>query len=86
MARLSDPFWFQALGCVPGFDWHSSGVTATVYGGKDGHPFPVDRKAFRNSIICLQKAVDKAKIGDSSKLKAFRILAGFKKKVENEFD
>ena len=24
--RLSDPFWFQALGCVLGFDWHSSGA------------------------------------------------------------
>ena len=24
LRRLSDPFWFQALGCVPGFDWHSS--------------------------------------------------------------
>lgn len=30
--RLSDPFWFQALGCVLGFDWHSSGVTTTVCG------------------------------------------------------
>ncbi len=30
--RLSDPLWFQALGCVLGFDWHSSGVTTTVCG------------------------------------------------------
>ncbi|MCL5283277.1 MAG: DUF763 domain-containing protein, partial [Armatimonadetes bacterium] len=22
--RLSDPYWFQAFGCVLGFDWHSS--------------------------------------------------------------
>ena len=28
--RLSDPFWFQALGCVLGFDWHSSGITTVV--------------------------------------------------------
>jgi hypothetical protein len=32
LARLSDPHWFQALGCVLGFDWHSSGVTTTVCG------------------------------------------------------
>lgn len=32
MRRLSDPLWFQALGCVLGFDWHSSGVTTTVCG------------------------------------------------------
>ena len=24
LRRLSDPFWFQAFGCVLGFDWHSS--------------------------------------------------------------
>jgi len=30
--RLSDPFWFQALGNVLGFDWHSSGVTTVVTG------------------------------------------------------
>ncbi len=30
--RLSDPFWFQALGCVLGYDWHSSGVTTVLTG------------------------------------------------------
>ena len=30
--RLSDPFWFQALGCVLAYDWHSSGVTTVVTG------------------------------------------------------
>src|SRR5947209_8934423 len=32
LRRLADPFWFQAFGCVLGFDWHSSGVTTTVCG------------------------------------------------------
>lgn len=37
LKRLSDPFWFQAFGCVLGFDWHSSGVTTTVCGAvKEG--------------------------------------------------
>lgn len=30
LRRLSNPFWFQAFGCVIGHDWHSSGVTTTV--------------------------------------------------------
>jgi hypothetical protein len=30
--RLSDPFWFQSLGCVLGYDWHSSGVTTVLTG------------------------------------------------------
>ena len=37
LRRMSDPYWFQALGCVLGYDWHSSGVTTTVCGAlKDG--------------------------------------------------
>jgi hypothetical protein len=37
LRRVSDPFWFQALGCVLGFDWHSSGLTTTVTGAlKEG--------------------------------------------------
>ena len=32
LSRLSDPFWFQALGAVMGMDWHSSGITTAVMG------------------------------------------------------
>lgn len=35
--RLSDPYWFQSLGCILGFDWHSSGLTTTTCGAiKEG--------------------------------------------------
>ena len=30
LQRMSDPFWFQSLGCVLGMDWHSSGITTSV--------------------------------------------------------
>lgn len=37
LIRISDPYWFQSLGCALGFDWHSSGVTTTVCGAlKEG--------------------------------------------------
>jgi hypothetical protein len=37
LCRLADPFWFQAFGCLLGFDWHSSGITTTVCGAlKEG--------------------------------------------------
>jgi len=37
LRRLTDPFWFQAFGCVLGYDWHSSGVTTTLCGAlKEG--------------------------------------------------
>ncbi len=32
LARLSHPGWFQSLGCLMGFDWHSSGLTTTLTG------------------------------------------------------
>jgi hypothetical protein len=32
LSRLSDPFWFQAFGCVMGMDWHSSGITTSAMG------------------------------------------------------
>jgi hypothetical protein len=36
LSRLSDPFWFQAFGCVLGMDWHSSGITTSVMGALKG--------------------------------------------------
>ena len=32
LSRISDPYWFQALGAVMGMDWHSSGITTSVLG------------------------------------------------------
>lgn len=32
LRRISDPFWFQALSCVLGYDWHSSGCTTVTCG------------------------------------------------------
>ncbi|MBS7625306.1 DUF763 domain-containing protein, partial [Candidatus Bathyarchaeota archaeon] len=32
LQRISDPYWFQAFGCVLGYDWHSSGLTTVVTG------------------------------------------------------
>jgi uncharacterized protein len=44
LRRLSDPFWFQAFGCVLGFDWHSSGVTTTVCGAVKEAIREIDRE------------------------------------------
>ncbi|PTD94593.1 DUF763 domain-containing protein [archaeon SCG-AAA382B04] len=30
--RLADPVFFQSLGCLVGFDWHSSGLSTTLTG------------------------------------------------------
>ena len=85
LRRLSDPWWFQAFGCVLGFDWHSSGVTtvtcgalkeaAKAHGGKDGTPFPVDRDAYDRNIAVLTDAVRRARLGENDKFHALRRLS-----------
>src|ERR1039457_2043762 len=50
LRRMSDPLWFQALGCVLGMDWHSSGITTSVMGALKG---PVNERAKELGIyIC----------------------------------
>ncbi len=44
LSRISDPFWFQALGCVMGMDWHSSGITTSVMGALKHGINPIDRE------------------------------------------
>jgi hypothetical protein len=45
LLRLADPSWFQAFGCVLGFDWHSSGLTTTVCGALKEALRPLGRDA-----------------------------------------
>ena len=46
-----------------------------AHGGKDGYPYPVDRENYERSINILEKAVNKARIGEPEKIKIFRKLA-----------
>ena len=44
MRRLADPYWFQALGCVLGYDWHSSGLTTVTCGALKVALAPVSKE------------------------------------------
>lgn len=46
-----------------------------AHGGKDGHPFPVQRRQYDESIEFLKTCLDKARLGDRTKLDAFRRLS-----------
>ncbi len=50
-----------------------------AHGGKDGHPYPVDRENYDRSIDILKKAVNQAKIGRSDKTRAIQRLNAFYK-------
>jgi len=45
-----------------------------LHGGKDGTPYPVDKKTYDKSIEILKSAVEKAKIGDKDKIKDIKGL------------
>lgn len=88
--RLSDPFWFQAFGCVLGFDWHSSGVTTTVCGalkeaarrrGKDMGIVVCGGKGAtsRKTLDDIRRACDRTGDRDEPLIHASRLTA----KVDN---
>jgi hypothetical protein len=72
LARLSDPFWFQALGCVMGMDWHSSGITTTVMGALKRGLNP--RVAELGLVICGGRGRHSVRTPDE--LRAFSGRAG----------
>jgi hypothetical protein len=48
-----------------------------AHGGKDGHPYPVNRKVYDQTIEILRGAIDKARVGDREKMEAIRRLRLF---------
>ncbi len=47
-----------------------------AHGGKDGHPFPVDRETYDKTIEVLGEALRRARVGEQEKLAAIRRLQG----------
>lgn len=48
-----------------------------AHGGKDGYPYPVDRKTYDGSIAYLSDTLRRAKVGDKEKLDGLRRLEAF---------
>ncbi len=53
-----------------------------AHGGKDGHPYPVDRKVYDRTIEILGRAVERARVGDREKMEAIKRLKGFAQSIE----
>ncbi len=68
LENLSDPFWFQSLGCILGFDWHSSGVTTTTMGALK----EVFKKLDAGIYICGGKGKTSLKTPDEIKEIGYR--------------
>jgi hypothetical protein len=73
----------RALAMVADLVWGAPASTrdpakfSFAHGGKDGYPYPVDRRNYDTSIEVMKKAVEKSRVGDKEKLDALKRLAGF---------
>jgi hypothetical protein len=56
--------------------WKDPVKYSFAYGGKDGVPYPVDRKAMDESIQMLKQAIAEAKVGDKEKMRSLQRLRG----------
>ena len=57
--------------------WEDPVKYSFAYGGKDGVPFPVDRRAMDDSIVMLRDTVKAARVGDKEKLHSLERLRRF---------
>jgi uncharacterized protein len=77
------PKTLRALALVAELVYGSSASTrdparyAFAHGGKDGTPFPVDRRTYDRTVEILNGALNQAKVDRSERVKAFRRLASF---------
>jgi hypothetical protein len=56
-----------------------------AHGGKDGHPFPVPTKVYDESIEILNKALQRARLGNADKTRAFANLSKVAQQIETGF-
>jgi len=57
--------------------WEDPVRFSFTVGGKDGVPYPVNRKAMDESTEIIKKGVEEAKIGEKEKIQALRRLKDF---------
>jgi len=76
LRRVSDPYWFQALGCVLGYDWHSSGVTTVLTGVLKSAIDPEEHGLAvcgGKGKVSLQAPAEISQVGDKFNLSTDRI-------------
>jgi hypothetical protein len=62
--------------------WRDPAHYSFAHGGKDGHPFPVDRTTYETTISTLEKSLDRSKIEFSDKRRALQRLAEWTKQFD----
>src|SRR4030042_3649571 len=91
MNRLSDPWFFQSLSCVLGYDWHSSGTTTVTCGALKEAINPLDvgivlcggkGNASRNTLSEIETSSEKYNLSTST-VERFQYCSRMAAKVDN---
>jgi len=89
--RLSDPFWFQALSCVLGFDYHSSGTTTVTCGALNKALDPLEHgiaitggkgKAAKKTLEQIEHIGDQFNLS-TSKIEGLKYSSRMAAKIDN---
>ncbi|MEM2109661.1 MAG: DUF763 domain-containing protein [Candidatus Odinarchaeota archaeon] len=91
LKRLSDPFWFQCLSCVLGYDWHSSGTTTVTMGVLKSFLKPHEYglavvggkgSRSRNTPVEIDRVADSLNIGET-RVQELKRISRLTAKVDN---
>jgi hypothetical protein len=55
--------------------WKDPVKFSFAHGGKDGHPYPVNRQTYEESIEFLRKTVERAKLDKSEKANSLKRIS-----------
>ena len=56
-----------------------------AHGGKDGHPFPVPTRVYDETIVTLQQAIQRSKLGRQDKIQAIQSLSKVTARLAEDF-
>jgi len=59
--------------------WRDPARYSYAHGGKDGHPYPVDRETYDSTVDYLRNAIEDAGIDRKDRLRALESLGRFLK-------
>ncbi|RLG18707.1 DUF763 domain-containing protein [Nanoarchaeota archaeon] len=61
--------------------WKDMTIYSFAHGGKDGVPYPVNRRVYDRTLRVLRQAIEQSKIGDYEKRKALKRLSNTASKI-----
>jgi len=64
--------------------WKDPAKYSYAHGGKDGTPYPVDRRNMKRSAEILRRAIEESRAGNKEKILALKRLSEFTRRLEHD--